>query len=507
MRNRAYVDFQTRKSVIFSLLCLSPFVRLAAQTVPPAMSGWAPITEAELQTKVPTVEPDAGVEALFWRVYIADEFRGDELIRVIHHYVRLKVFTDKGKADASTIDIHFSKDSGIPFVHGRTVKADGTILDLKRDAIFERVLERAGGIKERVKSFAMPGVEPGAIVEYRWQEVRNHPRINYFRLEFQREFPIRKVTYFLRPLSRQDTGYGMAMSPFNCQPSHFKLEMDGSNSIFLENVPAFKDEPMMIGESNIRPWGLAFYSKDHSQRDPRKYWEDIGRTVYRNLRQALKVNNEIKEAAAAATANTKTDEEKVLALIRYLRANLRNLHSSSVSEAERAQIIKHRPKERDRTSAEVMKSGIGDSDELNTLFAAMASHVGLDARPVLLPNRGDIRFDPSMTDIYFLTSIDMAVKLGEQWKIYDVGTTRLAPDMLSWTRKVCPPCWPTPRSRSLWSPLTPRPSRRRASAKVSSSYLSPERSKETCSIPSPVTSPRSAAATSSQNPLNARWNW
>ncbi len=435
MCNHECMKFRVRISAFFFLLyCLTATIPAAAQTIPPTMTGWAPISPADLAANTPAVDPEAGVEALFWRVYVADEFRGDELIRVLHHYVRLKVFNEKGKSDASTIDIRFDKDTQIPFLYGRTIKRDGSIVELKRDAVFERDIERAGRLKYRAKSFAMPGVEPGAIVEYRWQEVRNHPRIHYFRLEFQREFPVRKVTYFLKPLSRQDTGYGMALWPFNCQPSHFQLEPDGSNSVFLDNVAAYKDEPMMPGDSNVRPWGLVFYSKDQ-KREPQKYWGDTGKLVYRNLREALKVNDEIKTAATTATQSSKNEEEKVLALIRYLRANMRNLFGSSVSGGERAQILKKMPKNRDRTSAEVMKSGIGTSDELNTLFAAMASHVGLDARPILLPDRSEIRFDPGMTDAYFLTSIDMAVKIGDHWKIYDVSRTLLAPDMISWTEE------------------------------------------------------------------------
>jgi hypothetical protein len=90
------------------------------------------------------------------------------------------------------------------------------------------------------------------------------------------------------------------------------------------------------------------------------------------------------------------------------------------------------PKNRFRTSAEIFKSGIGSADELNVLFAAMASQAGLEARPALLPSRSDVAFDPRMTDDYFLRSIDMAVRIGETWKLYDIGARLLPPGMLTW---------------------------------------------------------------------------
>ncbi len=59
--------------------------------------------------KGPQVDKDAGVEALFWRVHVRDEVMGgQDLQRVFYHYVRLKIFDEKGKEQAATIDIPFN---------------------------------------------------------------------------------------------------------------------------------------------------------------------------------------------------------------------------------------------------------------------------------------------------------------------------------------------------------------------------------------------------------------
>jgi hypothetical protein len=361
-----------------------------------------------------------------------DEFVGQDLQRVLYHYVRLKIFDEKGKTTAATIDIPFSGRTLINYVTGRTIKADGTELELKKDSVYERDLVKGGGgSKRKVKSFAMPGVEPGAIVEYRWKETRFDPSTFYIRLQFQREFPVQKVTYFLKPLSRDITGYRMSVWPLNCRPTPLKLEDDGFNSTTLENVPAFREEPMMPGEPNVRPWALVFYH-DGSRREPEKYWNQIGKEIYKDIQPALKTNSDIKQAASQAVQGTAKDEEKVLALIHYVRKNLRNLFGSQVTEAERAKVLKQMPEHRIRTSAEIFKSGLGTADELNTLFAAMASQVGLDARPALVGDREDIIFVPQMTERYFLRSIDMAVNIDGKWKLYDVSAHLLPSNMISW---------------------------------------------------------------------------
>jgi hypothetical protein len=151
----------------------------------------------------------------------------------------------------------------------------------------------------------------------------------------------------------------------------------------------------------------------------------------------------VKQATAKALelsgAEAKGDETgKVTALITYLRANLRGLFDDSVTEAERNALIRKMPKDRWRTASEVLKSGLATADEMNNVFAAMAAHAGLEARPALVADRTDLMFDPSLADRYFLRNVDMAVKHGEEWKLYDATTRLLPPGMVSWREEGMP---------------------------------------------------------------------
>jgi hypothetical protein len=233
------------------------------------------------------------------------------------------------------------------------------------------------------------------------------------------------------PLGRDKISLGMRVWPFNCQPSKLRLERDGFNSTTVENVPAFREEPLMPGEPNVRPWVLFLYMED-GRREPGKYWEKTGKENYNEMKASLKLNDEMKAAAAKAVGEAKADRAKVEALIGYLRKNFRGFFDARVSEAERAKVLKSMPKNRRRTSVEVFESGIGFDNELNTLFAAMAQSVGLEARPVFVSSREDVAFSPELADDYFLPGIDMAVKLNGEWKMFDVGARTLPPNMISW---------------------------------------------------------------------------
>lgn len=427
---------RARNAIVFLAVMLLSCSRMPAQQktpAPPEFINWPPITPAEQQMKSPVVEPNAGAEVLTWRVHVADELLSNrDLQRVLYHYIRMKIFDEKGVEKAATIDLTYGDRTAILEVSGRTVKADGSIVELDRKTVYKRDLVRAGGRKLRAVSFAMPAVEPGAILEYRWKESRDDDRIMYFRMHFQREFPVRRVTYFVKPLPREISGgYGMYLNHYNCQTSPLKPENDGYTSTYVENVPAARDEPFSPSEPNISPWALLHY-QEGERRDPDKYWADVGRKEYNALKQALKANDEIKSAAMEAASGAKNDDDKIAALIQAIRTHVRDLYGEDVTDAERERLLKSWPKDRSRTSAEIFRSGLANPNEMNVVFAAMAQQAGLDARPAMVADRNELVFDPKYTvDRYFLDNVDMAVKLGESWKIYDVSTRLLPPGMLS----------------------------------------------------------------------------
>ena len=380
----------------------------------------------------PAVEKNAGAEVLFWHVHLVDEVLGHrDIQRVFYHYIRMKVFSDAGKEQVSTVDLDYGEKGAIEDVSGRTIKADGSIVELQKNVVFKRDLERIAGRKRRVTSFAMPGVEPGAILEYRWKERLDSNAIMYQVLDFQRDYPIRNVTYFVKPLV--DVGaYKMRIQPFHCELTPPHADNEGYNTISVENVPAFREEPFSPSSPNLRAWALLYYQEENVK-DPDKFWAEIGRKAYHEVKDAMKSNDALKTAAAEATNGAKTDEEKVLALIAYVRKTMRSLFDSSVTASEREKYFEKLPKGRERTAAEIFDSRIGTQYEINVVFGAMAAQAGLEARPAYVSDWRQVAFNPkTMTSRYFLDDLDMAVKIGGEWKFYDAANKLLAPGELSW---------------------------------------------------------------------------
>jgi hypothetical protein len=176
-----------------------------------------------------------------------------------------------------------------------------------------------------------------------------------------------------------------------------KLTNDGWNETSLTNVAATYDEPFAPSDSNVRPWALLFY-RESTPREPDKYWSDEGKKLYGELRGALKTSSEQKAAAAEAVSGIKDDQDKVAALVDYVRKNLRNVSDRDVTDAERRDFFRKLPQDRLRSSADILKSGLATTFEMNIAFAALAMQIGLDARPARVANRNDLYFNPKRLD-------------------------------------------------------------------------------------------------------------
>lgn len=116
------------------VVCLLAVIVVAGATPAAAVfEDWKPVDPAELTLKTPTVEKEADAEGLFWEVRIDDNPDGD---LIFTHYLRVKVFTDRGRESQSKIDLPFGNLYGreiqIRDIAARTIKPDGSIVELKK---------------------------------------------------------------------------------------------------------------------------------------------------------------------------------------------------------------------------------------------------------------------------------------------------------------------------------------------------------------------------------------
>ena len=388
---------------------------------------WKPIDPAHLALKSSTVEKDADAEAIFWEVRIDDNPEGD---LIFNHYIRVKVFTERGRESQSKIDLPFGNIHGgetkIKDIAARTIKPDGSIVELKKEDVFERTIVKVSGLKVKAKSFAMPAVEPGCIIEYRWREVRVNSDANFVRLQFQRDIPVERVQYFIKPMDYP--GLTFNAITLHGRSSEWVKEKGGYFSTTLTDLPAVHEESRMPPEDQIKTWMLVYYQRTTAKSDPEKYWLETAKTFYEASKSLMKANDEIKQLAGTLTADAKSDDEKLQRLFEFCRAKIKNTSNdaSGLTPDERAKL------KANKNPSDTLKRGMGDGGDIDLLFAALANASGFDARIVLSPDRGDIFFDKSLPNAYFIRPQSIAVNVGGTWKFFNPGYNYVPFGMLRW---------------------------------------------------------------------------
>lgn len=406
----------------FTLTCCCAIFSIAS-AVNAQDKDWRPVTSQEIAAKAPVVEPDADAEATFWEVRV-DDSSADELS--LRHYVRVKIFTERGREQFSRHDVVFTKGTKVKDVEARVTKPDGTAVFLKKEDVLEREIMKASGIKVKAKTFALPGLEIGSIVEYKYKEVLDNAAAN-MRLVFQRELPIQNISYYVRPFSGER---GMSYQPFNVGKTKFEKDKGGFYRATMTNVPAFREEPSMLPEDEVRSWIYIYYTAS-TAKNADEYWKGVSANVYEVSKATLKPNDEIKRVTAEVISGAATDDDKLRKIFDYTKSQIRNL-----SYADKPTDEEWKKAMNNKTAGDVLKNKLGSAGNADMLFAAMAKAAGYDARFAMSGSRAEMFFDKGVPNSsLMINSSSIAVKVGNEWKFFSPAGYYTQYGMLSWAEE------------------------------------------------------------------------
>jgi hypothetical protein len=380
---------------------------------PVSAEKWKTPNPAELALAAPAIDKDADAEVLEWDVRVAEAFENGEPVVVYDHYIRMKIFTDRGRDTYGRVDITHGSDVRISAVEARTIAASGLIQEVKGSDIFRRTLVKGEDGKIGSVSFALPSVQKGSIVEYGWTERHADSLATNLRLPLQRDVPVHVVRYHLKPLGLEDEGYGMRIGSFQVEPPPLKREANGFYTLSMEKMPAFKVEPHMPPEEQVRPWVLVHYMRTSAPEDPLAFWKDFGKRISDDYRPLIKVTDEVRRAATEACAGATSPEDKVAALFRYLRDKIQR------TDVDTAPPDLARGDVRDHSAKEILKRGKGDAYDVLVAFLALGQAAGLDARLALASDRSDIPFIPGTRAAAVMPGRLAAVAIRGSWRFVD----------------------------------------------------------------------------------------
>ena len=404
-------------ALLFSLCLLFAFsTAILAQD-----KDWREVTPAELAMKTGKVEADADAEAIFWEVRVDDSSENLSM----KHYVRVKVFTERGREKYSKVDIPYIKGIKIKNITARVIKPDGSIVELAKNDVFDREIVKTDKIKVKAKSFAVPNIEPGVIVEYRYQEVFPNSSAEDMRMTFQHDVPIENITYYFKPF--QNARY----LTFNMQDNKFIKDKNGFYRATMENVPAIKEEAQMPPEDEIRSWLLLYYSND-TKGNSNDFWSRAGGYIARSydIKDTLKPGKDLKSAAAEITTGATTDDEKLAKIFEFCKTKVKNItYDASLTDDQKDDI---KPS---KSASDTYKKMQGTSGDINELFASLATAAGFEARLAFGGDRSQKFFNINQAHESFIHFSSTAVKVNNRWKYFDPGNLFTPYGMLPWNEE------------------------------------------------------------------------
>lgn len=390
----------------------------AAVLVVTAFAGdvpWRAVSPAELAMTTSSVEANADAEILFWEVRVNDSSQNV----VEEHYLRIKIFTENGREKYSKIDIPYVKGIKIKEVQARVIKPGGQISELAQTDIFEREIVKANDVKVKAVSFAVPNIEPGVIVEYRYKEVASNSAVGSMPVYFQHDIPVRDYKFYFKPFQ----GRQVKWLSFNADDSKFVKAEKGFYVASMTNIPALKDEPFMPPSDQVRAWLLIFSDSGSSDSYWARFagWRD---QWYKSFQPSKDVINILPQIIG----NASTPEEKISRIFQFCKKQIHNVtYDPALSPDERSEIS-----DDIKNAKDALKGRRGSSIDINTLFGALVTAAGYEARYVYTGNRSKFYFNPSHANARFVHLSVIAVNAGSGWNFYDPGSYFTPEGMLSW---------------------------------------------------------------------------
>jgi len=423
------------RPTLYLVICLVVFPMSASRL--PAMVGedWPPVSPEELAMKDIPGNPGAPAVILYRKVITNDRQKFES------HYVRIKVLTEGGKKYGDVEIPYYEKRARIEDIRARTVHPDGHETPLTGQ-IFDKLVVRGKGLKLQAKTFTLPDVQTGTIVEFSYKVVWHHKMPDFLthpenysidfgtaitvptaHWELQDDLYTRRASYSLLPIPKGQLKWSWR-GALNPRPS---IAQDGTVLVELENVPGFEKEEYMPPESVARGHMDLYYIVGYAL-TLGGYWSQQAKQRTEAIEKFMQKHKAVDRAVAEIVSPSDSPEVK----LRKLYARAQQIRSLSYEQArtekeEQAENLKDNENVED-----VLKRGYARANEINLFFASLARAAGFEAEVVEVSARDRMFFNASYPNPAQFTAMVVWVRMGSE-DFYLDPATRFCPfKILPW---------------------------------------------------------------------------
>lgn len=402
-------------SLVVLLVLLCPRGPLARA----ANDDWLPISPEELALKDDPLNPGAHAIILYREVFSDHEESFES------SYYRIKILTEEGKKYAN-VEIPYAKGLvRVKELEARTVRGDGTVVPF-RGEVFEKTVVKTRRIKLLAKTFSLPEVEVGSIVEYRFKLRWDRDRLLSPAWVIQGKLSLRRGRFRVKPTWRAQGVLGWT---YFWVPENKKLEAqeDGTYLLEVENVPSFREEEYMPPADELKMRVGFFYSK-HAGLGSEGFWREVGEERYKAEEKFIAKRKAMKRAVAEIISPDDPPETQ----LRKIYARVHGMRNLSYERSRTRKEEKREKLKENKNVEDVWRRGYGKAWDLNRLFVGLARAAGFEASVVLLSARTRGFFHEQVLDASQLNAHVVLVRWGEKELYLDPATPYCPFGYLSW---------------------------------------------------------------------------
>ena len=372
-------------------VCVLVFV--AAMAVVAKADDWPPIDPADLALKSIPQQPGAPA------VILLREENDNDPLHFHSTYERIKILTEAGREYANVELPYSRKNFRIDSISGRTIHADGSIVPFEGKA-FDKTVEKSRGFRVNVKTFTLPDVQVGSIIEFRyslryddnsfyspeWAVQRNlfqkHVTFKFIPYQFDRGNEFLTIGHDRIADRVSWTSY---LSK-NSQPVDKRGLKTESIDLELSDVDPLLDEPYSPPEEAIR-MRVNFYYTDGAKLED--YWKVESKYWNKDVESFVEHRGGAGDTLAKITAAGDTPEQKLKKIYAYVtQLENRSYIPARVVQEEHALGIKP-----NKSAEDVLRQASGDHDDLNRLFLALVRDAGFSGHMIWVADRTTTFFD------------------------------------------------------------------------------------------------------------------
>jgi uncharacterized protein DUF3857 len=317
-------------------------------------------------------------------------------------FVRIKILKEEGRKYAD-VEIPFFKENGnnIVNIHGRTVRPDGSVANFEGKA-FDKSIVKAKGVKYMAKTFTLPDVQVGSVIEYSYTlDLAEHFVFDSHWI-LSDELFTKSAKFSLKPYtsnySNMHVRWSWQLLPTGTEPP--KEGPDHVVRLEVQNIPAFQTEDFMPPENELKARVDFTYTEDFETKDATQFWKNRGKKLNGYVEGFVGKSKAMEQAVPQIVSPNDSPEVK----LQKIYARVQQVRNTSY-ELRKTEQEQKREKEKDNANVEdVWKRGYGTGTQLNWLFLGLARAAGFEAYAVYASDRRNYFFNAALMDAHKLDS-------------------------------------------------------------------------------------------------------